>query len=174
MRERVIVWACVYVCVCLCVRSITTCVILVHTAAVHEQSVKESGCSQRSDNVAILVCVNACKVFTSGSHQSWRRWRWIWWGSLGAASATSQVAGHTCTSHITRHTSHITRHTSHVTRHTCYCISECSFIALRYVHDTTEAKHLHPTSFKAQNLYQNMRMQALGASPLALPSARSP
>jgi hypothetical protein len=79
-------------------------------------------------------------------------------GKPGAASAMWHVAGHT----------------SHVTRRTCYCISECSFIALRYVHDTTEAKHLHPTSFKSQNPYQNMRMQAVGASPLALPSARSP
>ena len=107
-------------------------------------------------------------------------------GTCAATRHTSHVTRHTSyvtrhtshvtryTSHVTRHTSHVTRHTSQVTRHTCYCISECSFIALRYVHDTTEAKHLHPTSFKAQNPYQNMRMQALGTSPLALPSARSP
>ena len=121
-----------------------------------------------------LLCVLTQTRSTSGSHQSWRRWRWIWWGSLGmhqprrtlqVTRHTSHVARHTShvtrqTSHVTRHTSHVTRHISHFTRHTCYCISECSFIALRYVHDTTEAKHLHPTSFKAQNPYQNMRMQA--------------
>jgi hypothetical protein len=92
--------------------------------------------------------------------------------TLHVTRHTSHVTRYT--SHVTRHTSHVTSHTSQVTRHTCYCISECSFIALRYVHDSTEAKHLLPTSFKAPNPYQNMRMQALRASPLAPPWAGIP
>ena len=120
---RACMCACVYVCVCLCVRSITTCVILVHTTAVHEQSVKWPGCSQRSDNVTIIVCVNACKVY-------------IWKSSELASMAMDMVGkpggciSHVarCRSHVTRHTSHVTRHMSHVTRHTLqlphnsYCV----------------------------------------------------
>ena len=102
---RACMCACVYVCVCLCVRSITTCVILVHTTAVHEQSVKWSGCSQRSDNVTIIVCVNACKVY-------------IWKSSELASMAMDMVGKpglHQPHRNVAGHTSHVTRHTSRVT-----------------------------------------------------------
>jgi hypothetical protein len=120
-----------------------------------------------SDSVSVIVCVNACS--DSVSVIVCERMQGLHLEVIRAGVDGDGYGGEACRciSHVapcTRHTPHVTRHTSQVTLCTCYCISECSFIALRYVHNTTETKHLQPTSFKAQNPYQNLRMHTTGSA----------